>query len=161
MDEASDDEYAAKPATNVRDGHASATTHVTQSPTMMYQESNARRLEFETKGMREGYEAGKEETVQEGFDAGFDAALCRSFAWGRAMGAAAVLGVETAASSLSADEIKAQVCDALWEELGEMKDRFPERRTRAGAGASPEHLDEVSRLVAERMYSPSMSPAAR
>ena len=37
---------------------------------VLEREWNARRHEFHVSGMREGYEAGKEETVQEGFDQG-------------------------------------------------------------------------------------------
>lgn len=36
----------------------------------MKREWNSRRREFHVSGMRDGYEAGKEETVQEGFDQG-------------------------------------------------------------------------------------------
>lgn len=36
----------------------------------MEREWNSRRREFHVNGMRDGYEAGKEETVQEGFDQG-------------------------------------------------------------------------------------------
>lgn len=36
----------------------------------MEREWNSRRREFHVSGMRDGYEAGKEETVQEGFDQG-------------------------------------------------------------------------------------------
>ena len=37
---------------------------------ILEREWNARRNEFYVSGMREGYEAGKEETVQQGFDQG-------------------------------------------------------------------------------------------
>ena len=66
-------------------------------------------------------------TVQEGFDQGFRLASTAGFAWGEALGMAAMLDV---ACVVSKDEVKECVCDELWEEHGELKDRFPEKRTK-------------------------------
>ena len=124
MDEASDDEMYGNGRVGV--GHAASVggAAATERETMLAAESNARRIEHETSGMREGYEVGKEETVQEGFDQGFQLASSAGFAWGKALGMAAMLGVET---GLRAEDVKKRACDALWEEHGELKDRFPER----------------------------------
>ncbi len=132
MDEASDDDGV------FENGHGTTTTGPgefdgrepkNRENPMLDAESNALRRAHETAGMREGYEVGKEETVQAGFDHGFRLASTAGFAWGRALGLAAMLDV---ACGVSKDEVKDRVCDALWEEHGELKERFPERRQRAG-----------------------------
>ncbi len=135
MDEASDDDGAYEKGRGTTTtgpcdvgGRRESTSHERENP-MLDAESNALRRAHETAGMREGYEAGKEETVQAGFDHGFRLASTAGFAWGRALGMAAMLGV---ACGVSKDEVKEGVCDALWEEHGEMKERFPERKQRGG-----------------------------
>jgi hypothetical protein len=128
MDEASDDDAVyedGRGTTTWPCGFEDASTSHTRENPMLDAESNALRRVHETAGMREGYEAGKEETVQAGFDHGFRLASTAGFAWGRALGMAAMLDV---ACGMSRDEIKEGVCDALWEEHGEMKERFPEKR---------------------------------
>lgn len=152
MDEASDDEYA------VRDGFGlhGAIANSKDDP-MLAAEGNARQLEHETAGIREGYEVGKEETVQEGFDQGFRLASSAGFAWGRAMGAAAVLDVGpgetglTGLTGLTATEVKTKVCDALWEAHGEAKERFPERRSRGTEFSAREKLQALETAVTQRM----------
>ena len=125
MDEASDDDETHGLRGNGV-GHET-TAGPSGREAMLDAESNALRRAHETAGMREGYEAGKEETVQEGFDQGFRLASTAGFAWGEALGMAAMLDV---ACVVSKDEVKECVCDELWEEHGELKDRFPEKRTK-------------------------------
>ncbi len=116
---------------------------------MLAAEGSARRLEHEKAGMRDGYEAGKEETVQEGFNQGFGLASSAGFSWGRAMAAAAVLGVQ---AGVEAIQVKASVCDALWEAHGEAKDRFPERQREGRPCLDLEvGLEALQDVVSKRM----------
>eukprot|EP00890_Picochlorum_soloecismus_P003551 jgi/Picsp_1/4197/NSC_01706-R1_hypothetical protein CHLNCDRAFT_134848 [Chlorella variabilis] len=99
-----------------------------------------RREEFRKAGLREGYEAGKQETVQQGFDQGFALGTAAGFEWGCLKGAVSSLKsaalacpgldkdlVMTACNALehcTPEELQNQECGRLWEEHGEMKDRF-------------------------------------
>ena len=149
MEEASDDEYASRDGFELHGAIANP-----KDDPMLAAEGNARQLEHETAGIREGYEVGKEETVQEGFDQGFRLASSAGFAWGRAMGAAAVLDVgpgETGLTGLTATEVKTKVCDALWEAHGEAKERFPERRSGGTEFSARDKLQALETAVAQRM----------
>lgn len=147
----------------------------TESPSHsdLHREWNARRREFSTSGVRDGYEAGKEESVQDGFNhgmslysswhaleidkmhgmsVGYALGATAGYEWGLLKGAAAAAHVNSQQHSLVTEDnenarlieyahgllegldqndIKKQECGSLWEEHGEMKDRFPERESPA------------------------------
>jgi hypothetical protein len=157
MEEASDGECDGCGGVHSNGGQPTLRESPRAHDPMLAAEGSARRLEHEKAGMREGYEAGKEETVQEGFNQGFGLASSAGFAWGRAMAAAAVLDALDALDVLDVldagvdarQQVKESVCGALWEAHGEAKDRFPEHR-RANTATLPQ-LDELNARLSERI----------
>lgn len=108
------------------------------------QEWTARREEFRIAGIRDGYDAGKEYSVQDGFDNGFQKASDKAFEWGFLRGTMTTIkeaesnplidmgAVECAWALLEKEclpsQLQKQECAYLWEQDGEMKDRFNDCR---------------------------------